>query len=113
GAAKAQAAGHDLFSCFAAVLLLLGITAVKEDQRVEIAVAGVKDVSDDQPILFADAFNLRQRIWDLGPGDHAILRVMRRGDAAHGAESRLAPQPQKLALLLIAGTADLPRLLLH
>ena len=78
GPAKLQAARHDFLSGLAAVFRLLGITAIKQDQRMKVAVARMKHVADNQPIMFADAFDLSQRVRDFRPRDYAILRVIRR-----------------------------------
>ncbi len=80
---------------------------------MKVAVPGMEHVPDNQPVMFADALDLRQRVRDLGPGNHSILRVIRRGDTPHGAECGLAAQPQKLALLFIFRMAHFARFLLQ
>src|SRR5262249_59323765 len=98
---ETQAASHDFISGFLALIALRGIAAVEQDQGMQVAVAGVEDVADDQAILLADALDLRQRSRDFGAWDDAILSVVSRGYAAHGPERGLAAQPQQLALFFL------------
>jgi len=74
----------------------------KNEQRVQVAVAGVKDVADRQPVIARDAVD---RVHDLGqprPRDARILDVVVGRDAADRAGRTFARRPQRVAFGLIA-----------
>src|SRR5262249_49977216 len=110
---KTQAASHDFVAGLLALFALLGIAAIEQDQGMQVAVSGVEDVTDDQPILLANALDFRERSRNFGARDNAVLRVVSRGYAAHGAEGGLAAEPEQLALLFVGGPAPLAGFLLQ
>ena len=72
--------------------LLRRIIDVVEDQRVHVAVAGVKDVGDPQPVGSADFADPPQRLGQ-PPGRHRAVHADIVGDAAGRAERRFTALP--------------------
>jgi hypothetical protein len=81
----------------------------RSSSGVQIAVAGVEDVADAQPVRGDDGVHAVEHVRQLRPGDHAVHHHVGRRDAAVGAERRLAALPQQLPLRLVAGRAHLAR----
>src|SRR3954451_7937364 len=52
---------------------LLRVTLVEQEDRVDVAVAGMEDVGDPQAVMRADGVNLAEDVRQLGPGDDPIL----------------------------------------
>ena len=84
-----------------------GLRAIEQNDGMQVAVAGVKNVADGQSRTCwpTPAMNA-QRGRDLGARHHAILHVVERADAAHRAEGVLAALPQQFALLGGFGRRD-------
>ena len=80
---------------------------------MQIAVAGVEDVADDQVVFLRDIADVSQHRGNLAARHHAILRVVRRADAPQRRESHLAALPQQRALFFVLGAPHLARLLLQ
>ena len=101
-AGEAAARGHaqleDLVARLLGPLGLGRIVGVVEDQRVQVAVAGVEDVGDAQAVPVADVRDGDQHLAQLAERDHAVHAVVV-GDAADGAERGLAALPDGGALL--------------
>ena len=64
--------------------------AVVADERVQVAVAGVEDVGDDQPVLLGQLVDPLEHLGQLGARDHAVLDEVVGRDPAHRRERRLA-----------------------
>ena len=73
---------------------------VVEDQRVQIAVAGMKHVGDAQPILFRQLAHAGEHARQLLARDGAVHAVIVGRDAADRREGRLAAGPERQPLLL-------------
>jgi hypothetical protein len=69
---------------------------------VQVAVAGVEDVGDDQPVLVAERGDPVEHLRQLRARDHPVLDEVVRRDPAHRRERRLAGLPEALALFLVA-----------
>ena len=86
-----------------------GTRRVVADERVQVAVAGVEDVGDLQPVLGGELVDPAQHLGQPRARDHAVLDVVGRRDPAHRRERRLARPPDQRPLVLVAGDADLER----
>ena len=84
-------------------LELAGLVGVVEDQRMQIAVAGVEDVGDAQAVLRRQSPHPRQHLGEPPARDGAVHAVIVGRDAADGRERRLAPGPEQQPLRLAAG----------
>src|SRR5919109_2361476 len=69
---------------------------------MQVAIAGMEDVSDRERILFCDLVDMSQSFWHSRPGDDAVLDVIRRRDSTDGAEGVLPASPEQVPLALIA-----------
>src|SRR5207253_5016248 len=83
-------------------LELLGVPVVVEDERVEVAVARVKDVGDLHAVALGDRAERAHDLGEPGARHHAILKQVRRREAPHRARRLLASFPQERALALVA-----------
>ena len=72
---------------------------VVEHERMQVAVAGVEDARDPQPVLGRELGGAAQHLGQLRPRHDAVLDVVARGDPAHRGERRLAAAPDPRALL--------------
>ena len=77
---------------------LLGVAPVEGDQRVQVAVAGVEDVHDDQVVLGRDPLDALEHLDQAGARHHAVVQVVVRGDPRHRAEGALARLPEQRRL---------------
>ena len=69
--------------------------AVEHDQGMQVAVAGVEHVHHHQLMAGGDLVDPAEDVDQLRAGDDGVVQVVVGGDAGDGAESRLAPLPQK------------------
>src|SRR3954468_15373288 len=102
--ALGQAREHDLAG---QLLGALGLALAVADERVQVAVAGVEDVADLQPVLAREGVDALEHLGQPRARDHAVLHVVVRRDAAHGREGGLAHLPEDLTLANVAGDAHL------
>src|SRR5579859_5134635 len=89
-----------------------GDLRVEEDQRVQIAIAGMENVAHAQAVAVADFANAPQHIWQFGTWHHAVLHVKFGTDAPDRTEGVLATRPEKLALGLVRCDAHGARMML-
>src|SRR5215469_1918637 len=54
------------------------IASVEENNWMQVAVASVENVADLEAVLFADAFDFAERLWQFGARDDAVLNVVSR-----------------------------------
>ena len=73
---------------------------IVEDQRMEIAVAGVEHIGDPQPVARGELAHAGQHPRQLLAGNGAVHAVVIRRDAADRREGRLAAGPEEQPLLL-------------
>src|SRR5262245_9900750 len=104
-AAHVDAQLEDLGARLLGSLGLGRIVGVVEDERMQVAVAGVEDVGHPETVVVADVRNLDQHLAEAPERDNAVHAVVV-GDAADGAERRLAPLPDGRALLGALADAD-------
>src|SRR4051812_17093439 len=76
---------------------------------MQIAIAGVEDVADENAVLLADRMNGLQDLGQTRPWDDRILHNEMRGESTHRAECFLASLPQLHALHVVARDLDVPR----
>ena len=90
-------------------VFLAGDAAIVEDERVEVAVAGVENVGDAKAggalRREISLMILRER----GAGDDAVLHDVVGGDAAHGGEGGFASFPDEGAFDVGLGDANFAR----
>ena len=79
-------------------LRLALVAAVVEDERVEVAVAGVEDVADAQPVVALELADPLEHLGQLRARDDAVLDVVVGADPAHRGERRLASLPEERPL---------------
>src|SRR5437588_8116463 len=109
GAAHADAPRKDRFAAGASFFQVAGFAGVEENDGVQVAIAGVKDVADGESVLAGGLADEIESGRDLGARHHAILHVIGGADAAHGAKGVFAALPEQIALLGGAGHAKFAR----
>src|SRR5215218_3687820 len=102
-----QAGEHDLPGELLGPLGLSLHVVVVEDERVQVAVAGVEDVRDPQAVLAAEVGDLLQYLPELRARDDGVLHVVVVGDASHRPKGRLAALPEERPLFVVLGDPDL------
>ena len=110
-AAHLHAKAHDLIAGGPGAPKLIGIAMIEKDQRVEISVSGVKNVSDDQAEALGDLLDPQQRGREFGARDHAIQHIVGWRYAADGAERLLAALPEQSAFTARRVPAYLARMM--
>ncbi len=80
--------------------------AVEREERVEVAVAGVEDVGDDEPVALGDRVHAGEDLGELGARHHAVVQVVVGRDLRNRAERGLASLPDQRALGVVGGHAD-------
>src|ERR1700722_21036675 len=109
GSAHVDAEFYDLVGRGDDAAELVLVARVKKNQGMQVAIASMKDVADLKPVLLADFVDMAERGRKLGPGNHAILHVVRGGEASDGAEGVLAAFPQQVALARVTSDANFAR----
>src|SRR3954471_21437300 len=94
-AAGLHAREHDLAG---ELLGALGLALGVADERMQIAVAGVEDVADAQPVLARQLVDAIQHLGQARTRDDRVLDVVTLRDAPHRGEGRLAHLPENVAL---------------
>ena len=97
---------HDLLAGRVHALHHAGLAAVVDEQRVQVAVAGVEHVEHEQVVAGGDLVHLRPAPpGSSRPRHHRVVQVVVRLDPGDRAERRLAPLPQQRPLGLVGGDA--------
>ena len=92
---------------------LTGDAAIVHHQRMQIAIARMKNVGHAQPGRDAQLVDLAQNLRQRSARDHAVLHDVVGRDPAHRRERRLAAFPNQRALGFGLRHADLPRAVLR
>ena len=79
---------------------------------MQVAVAGVEDVDDDEVVLGRDRVDLAQHLEEPGAGHDRVVEVVVRLDAGDRAERRLATLPEQRALRRVGRDPDRARAVL-
>src|SRR5690606_15349352 len=66
---------------------------VVHDQRMQISITGMKDVSDADAVLLAQAIDLTQRFPQTAARHNSVLNDKVRTEPPHGGERALTPRP--------------------
>ncbi len=111
GAARGEAKVENFHRKRESAFFLAGNPAVVENEWVEIAVAGVKNIGDAQAGLLTEPRDFSHHLRKGGAGNHAVLDDVVGRDAAHGGEGRFAAFPNERALGVGLRDADFPRAL--
>ena len=109
GAAEVDARLEDFFRGFEDDADLRRVLVVVEEDRVDVAVAGVEDVVDGQAVAAADVAHLLQHFGEFGPRHAGVLRAVAGADAADRAERLFAGHPQLVLSGEVAGGLDVNR----
>ena len=80
---------------------------VVENERMEVAVPGVEDVPDAEPVLGGERVDAAEDGRQPRARHHAVLDVVVGGDPAHRRERALAAEPEPRALFGVVRGADL------
>ena len=92
-AADLHAIADDFGGDFHGALQLRGVARIEENDGVQVAVAGVKDVADEAAILLAKLLNVAERLRKLAAWNDAVEDIVAGSDAAERAERVLAALP--------------------
>ena len=103
--AQADAQAQDLRRQDLRAIVRAGLAAVVEDERVEVAVAGVEHVGDADAVRSRQRFDGRQRLAQPGTRDDAVLHDEVRAEASDRRERALAALPDPGALVLVGRDA--------
>src|SRR6476661_7377094 len=90
-------------------VLVAGLVRVEQDQRMQVAVAGVEDVRARQAELTRPVLDLPQHARQRCPRNRAVDAVVIRRNAANGRKGRLATRPVQQTLGLVLRHANLGR----
>ena len=107
--AEADAEVQDLAGHLLGAVVSAGDAGVVEDQRVQVAIAGVEDVGHRQAVLLAQRLDAGQRFSQAASWHHAVLHHVLRAEPAHGRERTLAPFPDQQPFGVVLGGTDLVR----
>ena len=80
---------------------------VVQDERVQVAVAGMEDVGHAQAVLVGQRLDAVQYLGQAGARNGAVHAVVVRRNTSHRRERGLAPGPEAQSLGLVAGDPDL------
>ncbi len=102
---------NSMISSAAAIALanLLLVARVEKNDRMQIAVARVKDIADLEAVFFSDFVDAAQRGRKFCSRNHAVLHVIGGREPADGAEGIFAALPQQIAFVRVASHADFAR----
>ena len=98
--AHRHAEAQDVVAEFLGPMKFALLVRIVKDQRVEIAVAGMKDIGDPQIVFLRQGLHARQHLGQFLAGDRAVHAVIVRRNATDGGEGGLAAGPEGGALLL-------------
>ncbi len=85
------------------------LAPVEQQQRMQVAVAGVEHVHHDQVVTVGDLVDLLEHVGELRPGHDGVVEVVVGRDLGDRPEGRLAALPEQLPLGIGTGEADLGR----
>ncbi len=108
-AAHLDAVPHDFAARRDHSLKLRAIALVEKNQRMQVAVAGMKNVADLQIVFPGDFRDAAEGFRQARARDHAVLHVVHRRDAPESAERFFPAFPEQSALAVVARHAHFPR----
>ena len=73
---------------------------------MQVAIAGVEDIGDIEPVLFLNLADLDQRLAQATARHYAILHDEVRAEMSNGRKGALATFPDARAFILAIGHAD-------
>ncbi len=85
------------------------VVGVEGELGMQIAVAGVDRVQDEEIAPLRDVVDLLQHLDELGARDDGVVQVVVGSDLGDGAERRLARFPQELAFRFVGGEPQVLR----
>src|SRR5260370_37810471 len=96
--ADLHAIADDFGGGFEGAFELRGITRIVEDDGMQVAVAGVKNIADLKAVLLADLLDAAQRLRKFRTRNNAVENVIAGGKAAERTERRFPPFPREVAV---------------
>src|SRR5258708_25732014 len=108
-AADLDAEAQDIGAERLGALELARLVGIVKDQRMEVAVAGMNDVGDAQPIVVRQHPHPRQHLRQATARDGAVHAVVIRRDPPDRGEGSLAAGPEGKAFLLALADPDRDR----
>jgi len=87
------------------------IARIVEDDGMEVAVTGMKNVADLKTVGFGNFGDAAESLRELGARDHAVENVIAGSEASEGAEGVFAALPEKFALASVACDAHFARVM--
>src|SRR5882757_4079407 len=85
---------------------LTGLVGIIQDQRMQIAVAGMKHVGDAEIVLSREVADSRQGLRQFAARDSAVHAEIIRRDPPDGRKCRLAAGPEQIALNFRSGNLE-------
>ena len=104
-AAAGEALEEDFFAGREDPFYFFRVTLIEQEDRVEIAVAGVEDVDDADLVLRADFADAPEDVRQLSARNDAVLRAVAGAEAADRAEGLLAGLPKLQPLFRVGSEA--------
>src|SRR3989442_597860 len=101
-----HAIADDLGGGFEGAFELRGIPGIVEDDGVQVAVAGVKNIADLKAVLLADLLDAAQRLRKFRTRNNAVENIIAGSKAAKRAESVFAAFPEEFAFGRVAGDTN-------
>ena len=108
-AAQADAQAQDVGGQRLGPLERTGLASVVEDERMQVAVAGMEHVGHAHAVLGRELLDGDECVAELRARHHAVLHDEVGADASHGRERALAALPEQRALVRILRHADVRR----
>ncbi len=105
-AADFDAIADDFRGGLQGALELRGVAGIVKYDGMQVAVAGVEDVTDLKAVLIADLPDAAKGLRKFRTGNDAVEDVIAGGQAAKRAESVLAAFPEEVAFGVVARDAD-------
>src|SRR5262249_4901849 len=103
---------HDLLAHAEYLVHLVWEAAVEQDKRMEIAVAGMKDIRDAKAVVLGHAIDRNENFREPRSRDDGVHGDHIRRQTTHRAERAFAPEPQPGTLFVVFRDADVVRAIL-
>ena len=101
GTADSDTQLHDFFTHAKNLVDLIGIPAIKQDQWMEVPIAGVKDIRDGEAVPTGHPIDCDKHLGQSRPGNDSIHSDHVGSEPAHGSEGALSAEPESGALVVI------------
>jgi hypothetical protein len=85
-AANLHAIADDFGGDFHGALKLRGVSRIEQHDGMQIAVAGVKNITDEAAVFLTELLNVTKRLRKLASRNDAVKNIVARSDTAEGTE---------------------------